>query len=97
MTAPIREAFEDWWFNPASADNSKRYKLNVDDMRQMAEDVTWKAWQEATRQAMERTLSICRQMEERGYDAKDCAEAIEDAMRALLPPTSPTSEESGNG
>ena len=41
--------------------------------------------QEATRQAMERTLSICRQMEERGYDAKDCAEAIEDALRALIP------------
>ena len=43
------------------------------------------ARQEAARQAMERTLSICRQMEERGYDAKDCAEAIEDAIRALIP------------
>ena len=50
MTHPDQEAraaFEAWWFDPASADNSKRYTLTVDDMRRMAEDVTWKSWQAA--------------------------------------------------
>jgi len=40
-----RAAFEAWWFDPKTPDNGVRYELTVDDMRRMAEDVTWKAWQ----------------------------------------------------
>lgn len=78
----MRQAFSDWW---RSLPQDQRYDFDSEGRgyKKPPEVLMWAAWQEAARRAMERTLSICRQMEERGYDAKDCAEAIEDAMRSL--------------